>query len=116
VVDDEVQVRELLKATLEKYNYRVLTAGDGAEGLAVYGQHRDEIRLVLSDLMMPLMEGRAMIRALKKIEPNVRIIALSGLLDPGYLEETPELAYVQLMQKPFSTEKLLLSVRQALQA
>ena len=64
--------------------------------------------------MMPLMEGRAMIRALKKLEPGIKIIALSGLLDPGYLEETPELAAVQLMQKPFSTDKLLLSVWHAL--
>lgn len=116
VVDDEEQVRALLKATLEKYNYHILTANDGAEGLAVYVQHRDQIELVLSDLMMPLMEGRAMIRALKKLDPHVKIIALSGMLDPGAIDDTPELGTIELMQKPFSTERLLMSVQRTLQS
>jgi CheY-like chemotaxis protein len=56
VVDDELAIREITKGTLEAYGYRALTAADGTEAVALYAQHKDEIRLVLTDLMMPYMD------------------------------------------------------------
>jgi DNA-binding NarL/FixJ family response regulator len=55
-----------------------------------------------------------MIRALKRMNPKIKIIALSGMMDPAYLDETPELNMIELMQKPFSTDKLLTSVQKTL--
>src|SRR5437868_2550108 len=79
VVDDEAAIREIAKSTLETYGYRAFTASDGTEAIAVYAQHRDEIKAVLTDMMMPYMDGPATIRALKKLNPAVKIIASSGL-------------------------------------
>jgi len=69
VVDDEEQIRELTKRTLETHGYRVITANDGEEAISLYKQNRDEIKLVLMDMMMPVMEGSASIRELRKVNP-----------------------------------------------
>jgi len=58
VVDDEAAIREIAKGTLENFGYRVLTASDGAEALALYAEHKGEIAVVLTDMMMPLMNGQ----------------------------------------------------------
>jgi len=72
VVDDETTVLEIAKLTLETHHYKVLTARDGAQGLSLYQQHREQIKLVLTDLMMPIMDGAAMIKALHRIDPQVK--------------------------------------------
>jgi PAS domain S-box-containing protein len=114
VVDDEPGVREITKATLQRFNYRVITASDGVEGVTTFVERREDIRLVLTDIMMPLMEGRAMIRALRRIEPKVRIVALSGLMEQSEIEDTEQLGAIELVQKPFTAEKLLNAVQRAL--
>lgn len=102
VVDDEIAIREITKGTLEAYSYRALTAADGTEAVALYAQHKDDIKVVLTDLMMPYMDGPATIRALRKLNPNVRIIASSGLA------EKRETAGVKLfLPKPYTAERLL---------
>src|SRR2546422_6496534 len=88
VVDDEATIREITKATLEAHGYRIVTAADGAEALALYAQHRDQIRLVLTDMMMPVMDGPATIRALRNLDPQIPIIAASGLV----AKKAPDLA------------------------
>ncbi|WP_088242410.1 CBS domain-containing protein, partial [Calothrix rhizosoleniae] len=80
VVDDEEAIREISKAILETHNYRVLTASDGIEAIALYAQSQNEIDAVLIDMMMPSMGGKTAIRTLKKINPQVKIIAVSGLV------------------------------------
>ena len=79
VVDDESSVREIAKETLEANGYEVLLARDGAEAIAVFAQQRDRVRVVLTDLVMPYLDGSATIRALRKIDSRVKIIAASGL-------------------------------------
>lgn len=111
VVDDEAAVRNTTKLMLERYNYQIVTAADGAEGLALFVERRSDIRLVLTDMMMPIMDGRALIHALRKIDPSVRVIGLSGLMDSSQLEATPELRGVNLIAKPFSVEQLLTAVQ-----
>ena len=75
VVDDEAPIREITKATLENYNYRVITASDGLEAITIYAQQPQEIEVVLMDLIMPEMDGLTAMRALKKINPHVKLIA-----------------------------------------
>ena len=103
VVDDEIAIREITKGTLEAYGYRALTAADGTEAVALYAQHKDEIKVVLTDLMMPYMDGPVTIRALHKLNPNVRIIASSGLAENSRAIEGAKL----FLPKPYTAERLL---------
>ncbi|MGH8752081.1 MAG: AAA family ATPase, partial [Burkholderiales bacterium] len=79
VIDDEGAIREVTKTTLEAHGYQVLTAGDGTEALALYAKRNDAIKVVLTDLMMPYMDGAATVRALEKMNPQVKIILSSGM-------------------------------------
>ncbi|MEH1899171.1 MAG: PAS domain S-box protein [Nostoc sp.] len=107
VVDDEVAITEITKTTLEIYNYRVLTAQNGIEALALYTQHQDEIRLVLMDMMMPSINGKTAIRTLQTINPQVPIVAMSGLATAEALVQTTGVAIQGFLAKPFSTAQLL---------
>jgi two-component system cell cycle sensor histidine kinase/response regulator CckA len=103
VVDDEIAIREITKGTLEAYGYRALTAADGTEAVALYAQHKDEIKVVLTDLMMPYMHGPVTIRALQKLNPKIRIIASSGLAESGRAIEGVKM----FLPKPYTAERLL---------
>ncbi|MBD3562485.1 PAS domain S-box protein, partial [Planktothrix sp. FACHB-1355] len=80
VVDDEDAIREITKISLESHHYKVMSACDGIEAIALYAQHKEEIDIVLVDMMMPSMDGSTTIRTLQKINPQVKILAVSGLL------------------------------------
>ena len=107
VIDDEAAIRDISKATLEKYGYRVITANDGAEGVAFYVQNKAEIKAVIVDMTMPIMDGNATIKALRKINPSLKIVAVSGLkMD----EENVQAARVNanaFLSKPYTAETLL---------
>jgi two-component system, cell cycle sensor histidine kinase and response regulator CckA len=106
VVDDEASIRTLMQQTLRTAGYRVMTARDGAEAVAIYRRQRDDIALVITDLMMPVMGGSAAIEALRTIDPAVHVIASSGLVEPlrdGVGADGLE----HLLPKPFTTEQLL---------
>ncbi|MDM9380611.1 response regulator [Chlorogloeopsis sp. ULAP01] len=105
VVDDEAQILETTKISLETYNYKVLTASDGIEAIALYAQYQDEISLVLVDMMMPSMDGATTIRALQKINPLVKIIAVSGLAPSDRLAGFA--AVKSFIAKPYTTRELL---------
>lgn len=114
VVDDEENIRQVTRGTLEKFGYRVLTADDGTEALAVYAENRDEISLVLTDMAMPHMDGLATIRVLKKLNPNLKIIAASGLSSTEQLSEVAGLGVTNFLTKPFTAEKLLTTISEIL--
>ncbi len=116
VVDDEGAIREITKATLESFGYKVITASDGTEALALYAQRKDEIAAVITDMMMPFMDGPATIRALQKMNPQVRILAVSGAADNGYTATSSGSGKVFFLRKPHTAEKLLTSLRQVLDA
>ena len=107
VVDDEIAIREITKGTLEAYGYRALTAADGTEAVALYAQHKDEIKVVLTDLMMPYMDGPATIRALQKMNLQVKIIASSGLAESVRAVEVANTGVKTFLPKPYTAEKLL---------
>jgi len=107
VVDDEHLVREVTRLTLEGNGYTVLTANDGAEALALCAEHPRDLRLVLTDIVMPHLDGAGMIRALEKLNPGVKILATSGHAESqGRVEAVSELP-VPFILKPFTTEALL---------
>ena len=111
VVDDEENIREITQATLEKFGYQVLTATEGTDGLAIYAQRARDISVVLTDIAMPYMDGVAMIRALQKLNPQVKTIAMSGLMNPEHTAELGDLQVKSVLSKPFTAEGLLVAVR-----
>lgn len=114
VVDDEASIREITRATLEAYGYRVITANNGAEAVAVYLQHQEEIQVVLTDIMMPVMEGLTSIRMLRQMSPRLKILAVSGLPSNEILNEATETGVQAFLQKPYPGERLLNSLHQIL--
>jgi CheY-like chemotaxis protein len=114
VVDDEENIREITRATLEKFGYQALTATDGTDALAIYAQRGAEISLVLTDMAMPFMDGAAMIRALRKFNPHVKVIAMSGLMNNEQTADLQSMNVNTFLPKPFTAEKLLTSMAEVL--
>ena len=114
VVDDEESILEITKGALESFGYRVLTASDGVEAIATYAVRKDEISAVITDLMMPVMDGPATIRALLKLNPLVKIIACSGVMADANIHEATRAGAKLFLPKPFTTETLLKAVKEIL--
>ncbi|HEY9205345.1 MAG TPA: PAS domain S-box protein [Candidatus Methanoperedens sp.] len=112
VVDDEPQILEITRAILEKSGYRVITARNGAEALALYNQNSYDVKIILMDMMMPVMDGPMSIRELHKANPEVRIIAVSGLTEKDKLEKFEETRAHAFLNKPYTTEKLLKTIQE----
>jgi two-component system, cell cycle sensor histidine kinase and response regulator CckA len=107
VVDDEVAVQEITQATLEAHHYKVMTANDGIEAIALYAEHRDEISVVLMDLMMPELDSVTAIRTLSKLNPHIQIIAMSGLATHEAVATTMGAGVQAFLAKPFTALELL---------
>ncbi len=107
VVDDEAPICEITKTMLETYSYKVFTANDGIEALALYSEHQDEISVVLTDMMMPLMNGSTTIRALQKLNPQLKIIAVSGLTTNDKVAEAAGFGAKAFLSKPYTVKELL---------
>lgn len=114
VVDDEETICQVTQVSLEAHNYRVLTAKDGIEAVALFAQHQHEIRVVLVDIMMPVMDGPTTIRTLRKIDPQANIIAVSGLVSSDRTLEVTESGVNTLLPKPYTTEQLLKALQSIL--
>ncbi|MCX6950771.1 MAG: response regulator, partial [Verrucomicrobia bacterium] len=91
-----------------------LTAPDGASAFSLYHEHRADIALVLTDLMMPVMDGLALISALRHLDPNVVVVAASGLNDNNNQIKAAEAGLRHFLCKPYTTAALLPILRSAL--
>jgi len=107
VVDDEAAIREITRHTLETFGYRTLTANDGPEAVALFAEHRRKIRAVVLDMMMPLMDGPMTIRALRRLDPTVRILATSGLTSGGKTPGADAAGVNGVLPKPYTADTLL---------
>jgi YesN/AraC family two-component response regulator len=108
IIDDEPQIRSMLKLMLERDGYEVVEAPDGVEGISVYRQNPAD--LIITDLIMPNKDGIGMIIDLKKEFPEVKIIAMSGggLNKPdGYLKGAKKLGASCTLTKPIDREEIL---------
>ena len=115
VIDDEMQIRSMLRLMLERAGFEVLEAADGAEGIEMYRENPTD--LIITDLIMPNKDGIGMIIALKKEFPNARIIAMSGggLNRPeGYLMGAQKLGATRTLTKPIDREEMLRAIRDTL--
>ena len=117
IIDDEPQIRSMLKLMLERDGYDVAEAPDGIEGIRVYRQKPAD--LVITDLIMPNKDGIGMIIDLKKEFPNVKIIAMSGggLNKPeGYLKGAKKLGAACTLTKPIDRDEMLRTIKDVLQS
>ncbi|HEU5124405.1 MAG TPA: ATP-binding protein [Verrucomicrobiae bacterium] len=115
IVDDELAFLEMVRQTLQVFNYRVLVARDGTEAIAMYKEHQSEVRAVVSDMMMAVMDGPKAIAALRQINPDVKIIAVSGLDPKSSQTGNGKSSGQMFLKKPFTTETLLTALRQLLE-
>jgi two-component system, cell cycle sensor histidine kinase and response regulator CckA len=116
VVDDERQIREMTFTMLTRNGYRVLLAADGTEAALVFAERAAEIRLVITDLHMPNLDGAMLGRALRRITPTAKLLVMSGMSSslgtrPDY---KPEEFADAFLHKPFKPEKLLTVVHDLL--
>jgi len=116
VVDDEAAVQQITKQTLETFGYRVLLAADGAEAVSLYSVHRTEVALVLTDMMMPVMDGPATIQVLMRMNPQICIVAASGMTAPGMEEKAARAGVKNFIPKPYTAETLLKTLDAVLHA
>jgi signal transduction histidine kinase/CheY-like chemotaxis protein len=116
LVDDEAHVRETLRAVLERAGYRVVTATNGQDALVKINLRGPGLRAVVTDIMMPNMDGVALIRVLRKTAPHAKVIAASGLGRNVRQEELRELGVDEVLAKPFAAEDLLRALERQLAA
>jgi len=114
VVDDEASVLTITSETLQAFGYRVLTATDGAAAVAVYSEHKNEIAVVLTDMAMPVMDGSATIHALMRINPAIKIVAMSGLDVNDGVAKVSGAGVKHFLAKPYTARTLLKTMRTVL--
>jgi PAS domain S-box-containing protein len=111
VVDDETSILTITRQTLQAFGYNVLTATDGADAMAVYTANKNQISVVLTDMMMPLMDGPATIQALTRINPAIKIIATSGINAHKDAVGGTGSSVRHFLTKPYTAGTLLKTVR-----
>ena len=115
IIDDDISFRSVLKASLEEMGHCVSEAKDGEEGVSLY--RRETFDLVMTDLIMPVKEGIETIMDLRRINPAVKIIAMSGggrVTSVDYLQIAKQVGAKQVLAKPFLYEELQAAVNEVL--
>ena len=114
VVDDEERIRTSIKEVLKRFGYKVLLAADGAEAVKIYEKKKDKIKLVIMDLMMPVLNGKEASEKMRTINPEVKIILSSGYLSSEMGAEMLADASLKYVEKPFHLQELMYAVRAGL--
>ncbi|MCP4727023.1 MAG: response regulator, partial [bacterium] len=114
VVDDEENVRQYAEKMLKKLGHKILLAKDGKEAVKIYKQKKDEIDLVLLDMIMPKMDGKETNLALREINPDVKILLASGYSQNGTAAEILNEGVLRFIQKPFRMDELSKAIAVAL--
>ena len=117
VVDDDAGVRELVNGVLTRRNFRVLAADSAAAALVLWAEHRATIQLVLTDIVMPGgVSGSALAAELLRDRPDLPVLFMSGYARDGGERESVRRLGMQMLQKPFTIEQLVRTVRAHLAA
>ena len=114
LVEDEVALRRLICLCIEKCGYKVLAAKDGAEAIEVFCQHQDQIALVVSDIMMPHVDGFELKQRVATLRPAVKFLFMSGHSEQT-IEQRETLAQgCAFLEKPFLPDELTSKIRELL--
>ena len=114
LVDDEISILAITRQILEEFGYQVLTAEQGTQAIDLFALHREKIALVMTDMMMPVMDGPATILALRQIDPKIRIMAASGMNENGNVAKAASAGVKHFLAKPYTTVTLLNTLKSAL--
>jgi CheY-like chemotaxis protein len=110
VVDDDAPIRTVTQQALETFGYRVVLASNGAEAATIFAGRKEEIGVVLMDMMMPVLDGPAAIRILASMDPAVRIIATSAIQSNRKVAHEASPTVKCFLPKPYNAEALLRAV------
>jgi CheY-like chemotaxis protein len=116
VVEDQIEVLGLLQRMLERYGYRVIPCASGTEAMDIYRVRKDEVDLIILDMVMPDKSGREVCEEIMKVNPSERILFSSGYGLDGTLEDILRLGAKGFVQKPYRPRDLAYQVRQVLDA
>ncbi len=116
VVDDEPAILSTLQSMLENQGLKVASAADGAEALAMFVKHTDQFDLIITDMAMPIMDGAATIRAVRKLNSSIPIVAMSGLTEIDVESTFAEDKNIRYMSKPFRSRDLLNLISELVEA
>ena len=114
MVEDEINILEMGKTILEKFGYKVLTAISPLEALEIVKEHGDSIELLITDLIMPGMNGRQLADSVAKLYPGIKVIYTSGYTPNVIMQSGVIRDNINFIQKPYSIHDLLLKVREVL--
>jgi PAS domain S-box-containing protein len=114
LVEDEESVRQLVRETLVSKGYRVIEADHGEAGMKAAAQHQGKIDLVITDVIMPGMGGRELVKHLAQIRPETRVLYLSGYTEDAIVNEGTSDSGTAFLQKPFTLQSLARKVREVL--
>ena len=113
IIDDEAGVRDVLAVLLQLRGYRTLIAADGPAGLELYRTHRETVRAVLTDMRMPVMHGAEVISKIRAINPDARIVGMSGYLAGSAAPQT-EPGRLTYVRKPMSADEVVQALKSVL--
>ncbi|HEU6448009.1 MAG TPA: response regulator [Verrucomicrobiae bacterium] len=113
IVDDEESILAITRTALEGYNYRVVAANSGLEAVTLFSENRRDVRLVITDLDMPFMDGAKTVGVLRKMMPDIKIIVASGSAEE--IAKAGDIKMDAFIAKPFATEELLQTVHNVLE-
>jgi CheY-like chemotaxis protein len=114
LVDDEASILAVMQQTLEVFGYRVLTAEDGARAIAQFARSQEEIALVITDMMMGVVDGAAVIAALRGMNPDLPVVATSGDSSDDWSSRARAAGAKYVLAKPYTAPLLLRIVREIL--
>jgi len=114
VVDDEYNIRSMMREIMEMSGLKVFTAGNGKDGVEMYKKYRDDIDLIIMDMVMPIMDGREAFLEIKKIDPQQKIFIISGYSQREDLEDMLEKGAVGFLRKPFQVKEIVSKVKEIL--
>ena len=116
MVDDDADFLVVTARLLRQAGYQVIEAGDGPSALEKVKQHKGSIDLLITDMMMPGMNGRQLAQRFKATRPGVRVLYVSGLVDEGSAREAIAGENADFLEKPFEPDALTAKVRELLPA
>jgi CheY-like chemotaxis protein len=115
VVEDEEPIRRVAQRVLERHGYKVLTAADGVDALKLFHDHEADVALVLTDVIMPRMGGKALHQSLRNAGKQVPVLFMSGYAMRGESAESAQIdPSMEILPKPWSVDQLIARVRAAI--
>jgi two-component system cell cycle sensor histidine kinase/response regulator CckA len=114
LVDDEVSLRKVVSKSLIRNGYQVLQADTGEDALGIYRQNNKGIDLVIMDLGMPGMGGKACLEQIRTLNPGAKVLIASGYIQYEYSDELLDLGAAGMLSKPYRKAELLRVIRKVL--